>query len=441
MARFKLSDLNNKHFLSLAGNGVIAALGFVLMMLYARWLSLADTGIWFYFAVIYNLGDAVRNGFLGTATIKFYAGTSAERGREVLGSVWFLAMAVTAVLVVATLPFIPVIGNGANIELTTTIRWFGPTFISSLPFNLIFWVLVAEEKYGKILWLRLINSGSMILYIMVLILLKKMSLDALLWCNFLTNCLTSVVGLAWGLGKFRSFFSRSWACIMEVVHFGKYSLGSTAASKLFSSADSFIITSILGPAALAIYTVPLKLMELVEFILRSFVSTGMSGMAIAYNKNDIHQTTYIFKKYTGMLTLAFIPLTVFVMIFSDLIIHLIGGGKYVNTEAANIFRILMVLALSYPIDRFIGVTLDIIHKPIFNLYKVLIMLAFDVVGDLAGLTVFRSLYAVAFASFLVMASGIIFGKMTLNKYLKLPAVPDILRFGYVELKLLVRKVV
>ena len=182
-------------------------------------------------------------------------------------------------------------------------------------------------------------------------------------------------------------------------------------------------------------------MELVEFILRSFVSTGMSGMAIAYNKNDIHQTTYIFKKYTGMLTLAFIPLTVFVMIFSDLIIHLIGGGKYVNTEAANIFRILMVLALSYPIDRFIGVTLDIIHKPIFNLYKVLIMLAFDVVGDLAGLTVFRSLYAVAFASFLVMASGIIFGKMTLNKYLKLPAVPDILRFGYVELKLLVRKVV
>ena len=171
MSSFKISDLRNKHFLSLAGNGVIAVFAFGLIGLLTRSLSKADVGAWFFFLMVYNLGDAVRNGFLGTATIKFYAGTSQERAREVLGSVWFLAIAITGILVLADAAFIPFIKSNPNAELVVTIKWFGLTFISSLPFNFMFWVLVAEEKYGKILWLRMINNGSMILYVLVLLML------------------------------------------------------------------------------------------------------------------------------------------------------------------------------------------------------------------------------------------------------------------------------
>lgn len=439
MPKFKLSDLRNKHFLSLAGNGVIAVLGFVLIALVARSLSKTDAGVWFYFLMICALGDAIRNGFLGTATVKFYAGAEPARAREVLGSVWFLALAITGLLVLLDVAFFPFISSIPQKELVVSIRWFGVTFLSSLPFNLIFWVLVAEEKYGKILWLRMINSGSMIVYIIVLLLLHKMTLEALLWCNFLTNCLASVVGLLWGLGRAGTFFRRSRHATMELVHFGKYSLGSTLASRLLGSTDAFIITSFLGPAALAVYTLPQRLMELVEFILRSFVSTGMSGMAIAYNNKNEHQTTYIFKKYSGMLTIAFIPLTIGVLIFADLAMHILGGYKYVGTEAANIFRIFMVLALLYPIDRFIGVTLDVIHKPKINLYKVLIMLAFAIGGDLAGIAIFKNVYGVAFASFFTLLSGILFGYYHLNKHLRVP-LNDVLSLGWYEMKAFLRSV-
>src|SRR5581483_8832116 len=136
-------------------------------------------------------------------------------------------------------------------------------------------------------------------------------------------CLTSIAGLLWGLGRASTFFRRSRHCTMELINFGKYSLGTTFASRLFSSTDTFIITFMLGPAALAIYSLPLKLMEIVEFPLRSFVSIGMSGMATAYNNNNEHQTSYIMKKYSGMLTIAFIPLTVLALIFSDLAIHIL----------------------------------------------------------------------------------------------------------------------
>ncbi len=339
MASFKIADLNNKHFLALAGNAVIAVLGVVLVALPTHTLSKADVGTWFFFLMVVALGDAVRNGFLFTGTVKFYAGTTPERSREVLGSVWFLIMVLTGSLALIDAAFMPFIHAIPNRELVVSIRWFGITFLSSMPFTVILWVLVAEEKYIKILWLRMVNSGSMIIYVTILVLLKKMSLEALLWCNFLTNCLTSVVGLLWGLGKVSTIFHRSRASILELAHFGKYSLGSNFTSKLLGSTDTFIINFMLGPAMLAVYSIPLKLMEIVEFPLRSFIGTGLSGMAIAYNNDNVPQATYIMKKYSGMLTMAFIPLTIGAVIFADVAIGVLGGPKYTGTEAANIFRI------------------------------------------------------------------------------------------------------
>ena len=438
MAKLKISDLNNKHFLALSGNAVIAALGVALIALLARSLTRSDIGTWFFFLSIYSLGDAIRTGFLGISTIKFYAGTQEERSREVLGTVWFLALSITAILVLLDIAFMPFINLISNKELVVSVKWFGITFISSLPFNYMFWVLVADEKYGKILWLRMVNSGSMILYILVLIFLKRMTLEALLWCNLLTNCLTSIVGIAAGLARFSTFYHRSRECMMELVHFGKYSLGSTVISKLFASTDTFIITFMLSSSALAVYTLPLKLMEIVEFPLRSFVGTGMSGMAIAYNNKNEHQTAYIMKKYSGMLTMAFIPLTIGALLFSDVAIQILGGAKYAGSEAANIFRIFMVLALFYPVDRFIGATLDIIHKPKINFYKVLIMLAFAIAGDFAGIAIFKDLYGVAFASFFTLFSGVIFGYINLNKYLDV-RIPDILSTGYSEMRSFLQK--
>ena len=144
MAGFKISDLNNKNFLALSGNGITAVLAVGQMALLTRSLSIPDFGMWCFFLMIYNLGDALRNGLLGTATIKFYAGTARDRGHEVLGSVWFLALVVTGVLVLLDAAFLPFTYLIRSSEVVMCIKWFGFTFISSLLFNLIFWVLMAE---------------------------------------------------------------------------------------------------------------------------------------------------------------------------------------------------------------------------------------------------------------------------------------------------------
>jgi O-antigen/teichoic acid export membrane protein len=420
------------------GNAVISLFGIATMSLLYHSLSKTDVGKWFFFLTIFSLCDAVRNGFLGTATVKFYAGAEENRATRMLGSVWVLACALT--LAVVALNILAIIGFTyfPGEEYMIVIKWLGLTFISSLPFSVIYWKLQADERYDNILGLRLVNSGSTILAFFILILANKMTLPNVLLYNFVTNCFTSVIGLLWGLGRFKTITHATREHITELIHYGKYSLATTLSSTLLRSVDAFIITFALGPASLAVFNLPVRLMEIVEMPLRSFAGTGMSAMAVAFNSKNMQQVTYILKKYAGMLTIMFIPLSLFALVFADVAIHLLGGGKYIGTEAPTIYRLFMVFCLVYPIDRFNGITLDIIHLPKINFYKVLIMLTVNIVADFAGIGLLHNIYGIVFAGLLTNFAGIFFGYYQLRKHLDY-TIRGILSTGYYEVKMLAQK--
>ncbi len=417
MPKLSLSSLNNKHFLSLAGNGILAVFGLLQMSLLYYSMSMAQVGEWFYFLNIISLCDAVRNGFLSTATVKFYAGTTGERAREVMGSVWFLAISLTLAVGLLNFGALFLLNYTNDLPVVMTIRWLGLTFLSSLPFSVVFWILQADEDYGKILILRFLNNGSTILAFGVLVVLHKMTLENAIMFNFITNCLTSLVAIFWRWNTITALARRSKTTMSELYHFGKFSLATSLSSSLFRTSDIFIIRMLLGPEAVAIYNIPSRLMEIVEIPLRSFVGTGMSTMAVAFNNKNMDHIKYILKKYAGMLTIAFIPAALFVFLFADVIVHLFASKKYIHSEAANVLRLLMVVALMYPLDRFNGITLDIIHKPKINFQKVIIMLSVNIVGDFIGMSLFHNLYGVVFAVFFATLSGLIFGYVNLKKYI------------------------
>ena len=329
------------------GNGIIAVMNLVQMSLIYHKLEISDVGNWVFFLSTIGIIESVRNGFLATATIKFYAGTSGDRAKEVLGSVWFLALAITGLFVVVDLCFLPFLKVMPDEDLRITIRWVGITFISSLPYTLITWVLTAEERYDKILLLRMVNSGSMILAIAIQIFYSKLTLESMMWINFLTNMLTNIVGYVSGMAKMKTVFSRSKASIYEIFHFGKYSLGTNLVSNLLRNTDVFILRFLLGKEAVAIYNIPVKLMEIFEIPLRSFVGTGMSGMAIAYNNNNFQRIKVILTKYAGMLTMAFIPLIIFSNIVAELAVRVVGGYAYIHTPAVILFRIFIIWSIIY----------------------------------------------------------------------------------------------
>jgi len=425
---------NNIYFLSLAGNGIVSVLGMATYAVLSRSLTLEGVGLWVFFAAVIGLLDTFRSGFIVTAFIKFYSGTTPQRAAEVCGSTWYLSIILTSIILIVNIPAWFLINYTNNEGLILSMKWISLYYVFTLPVFIANCVLQAQQSFGLLLYLRFVNQGLFILFIILLIVFKVDSINTIVYAFLSAQLLTSIFSLIKGWTNIGTLTSRTKSCIAELFHFGKYSVGTTLSANLFRSSDTFIINFMLGPAALAIYNLGQKLMELVEIPLRSFAATGMPVMSVAFNEGKRGEVIRIMKKYTGMLTLVLIPFAVASYFLADYAVLFIGGKQYANTEAANVFRIFITFALLYPADRFLALTLDVIHRPQVNFIKVLVMLAINIIADFVGVYLFKNIYGVAIATIFPVLTGVLVGYWALKKYLKF-GFKDIYVLGYQELQI------
>jgi O-antigen/teichoic acid export membrane protein len=437
-----IEKLRNRHFLSLLGTGSMAVVGVVQFGLLYRHLSIVDVGGWVFFLTVFGLIDTFRSGFLSTALIKFYAGTEGQRSKEVIGSVWYLGIVITAALIALNGIAYFLIGYIHDEAIAVVIKWFGITFLFTLPISIASWIMGADQHFGKLLVLRVINQGSIFLFIVGLIWIHKLSLQTVLIANLAGCILTSILCFAYRWTRVFMFFSRTKQSILEVYHFGKYSVGTSISTNLLRSSDSFIIKFMLGTAALGVYSLPMRLMAVIEIPLSSFLATGMPEMSAAYNQGRKSDVAYIMQKYAGMLTLALVPVSLIGIAFANIAVGILGGPAYVGTYegmlAATALRIFLTFAMFYPIDRFIGVSLDIVHQPKANFIKVLLMLAANIVGDFSGVFIFHNIDGVALATLLPFLTGVGYGYYRLKKHLDF-SIAGIFKIGFTEGKLLIKQ--
>jgi len=431
------AKLKNKHFLSLAGNGSMAVFSVLTYIILYRVLTPEDMGNWvfFQFAVIFI--ETFRTGFLQSALILFYSGAEKIKSASIAGSSWYIGLVITGLfIIVNALGWLGITYLGSEDPgVILLFKYLGIALLATFPYNIGSWIQQAEDRFDNILYIRLINQGSFIIFILAFFILGKIELETVVYAYLVSSILTSLVTLVAGWSGIRTFKLRSRESIKKISQYGKYSVGTVLSSNLLKTSDSFIIKIMLGPAALAIYNVSQRLLDIIEVPLRSIIATAMPEMSSAHNQNDNKKVTYLMQKYAGLLTALLIPISIGSLIFADVIVLIIGGENYAGTEAANIFRIFMLFGVFFPIDRFLGITLDMINQPKLNLIKVIIMLTVNVVGDYIGIIIFDNLYAVAVVSIFTFLAGVIFGYKALGQYLQFKF-KDIFITGYHESKLL-----
>lgn len=430
-----ISKLWNKHFLSLAGNAIMSVFGLLIAALLYRSLPVAELGKWVFFQSTVLLVDTFRSGFITTAFIKFYAGSDKERAAEIMGSTWFIALAITGGFLLINLPAFFVLDKIHDAALLLFVQWFGLTFICTLPSFMASCKVQGEQRFDRLLYIRFVSQTLFMGGILLLIALGKNNLRNIIYINLAAASLTSFFTIAIGYSGIKTFAKRTRKGIKELFDFGKYSVGTTLSANMFRTSDTFIINFLLGPAALAIYNLGQRLMEVVEIPLRSFAATAMPSLSAAYNQNKREEVIYILKKYAGMLTVALIPVCILSLLFADVAIGLIGGGKYIGTEAANVFRLFITFALLFPADRFLALTLDVIHQPRINFIKVLVMLAANIAGDFAGIYLLGNIYGVAITTVIPTLIGVLVGYFALRRYFVF-SFWGIFRLGYAEIKTL-----
>jgi len=422
MFQFIIKIVKDDNFLSLAGNLVIAVLGLGGFALLARSLDPEHFAQWVIFISGGSLVEMLRFGITNNALVRFLSGASKEQSEQLIGSNVLISLLSTVgialIMVVVNLFFKELIDKSVYAMFFT---WYPLLAFINLPWNNALIVLQAKMEYGKILWIKTLNSGLFFLFLVLNKIAFNLSLMHLIWALLMINVITSIVCISNGWDGLLSIRKANKATNKTLLNYGKHSTFTLIGTNLLRNADLLIISlSPLGTAAVALFSIPLKLTELQQIPLRSFAATAFPKMSKASLNGNNAEVKSLFYSYSGALTYLFIILSIITFVFAKEFVILISGLQYIDS-ATNTFnivtlvRIFSIYGLLLPIDRMTGIALDSMNKPHINALKVILMVATNIIGDLVAVFIFESLEAVAIATILFTTVGIVVGAYCINR--------------------------
>lgn len=411
-----MSRSNN--FFSVLSNGIGAIVGLLSFILLTRTLEKTEFGAWVIYISAATFLDILRNGLVHTALVRFYSGAETDEKKIIVGSSWLIALGVTAVLwiFVVTVSFI-FADSIQTSSFDLFFRWYPIYALASLPYGLAAWLLHAKQNFDRLLILRVLFRAGFLLFLLFNAGFLHWGVESIILGHIGVNLLMSIFSLLKGWTEFNTIFQAERKKVMELLHFGKYCIGTLLGSNLLKSSDIFIIGWLLGPVAVAVYSVPLKLIEIIETPLRGFTATALPEMSKRSINNQMKSFCDYFIKYSALLTVLLLPIIAGCFVFADKLVLLVGGENYRNS--AILLQIFCVYSIFLPLDRYLGMALDSINKPQYNFLKMIIMVVVNVGGNFLAIRVWGELWAVAMVTISTFIIGVLAGLILLRKNLRI----------------------
>lgn len=422
-----LKLIREDNFLSLAGNMTIALFGFAGFALLARTFSIDIFGQWVLYISSGTFIEMFRFGITNTAIIRYLSGVNKNERLNYIGSNALIGLVATFSIIIILWMchlFFPIPIKNAGYEFF--FAWYPLLAIVNLPYHTALVILQADQKFGKILLIKLLNYGGFFLVLLLNYMFFNLSLVHLIWAQIALTLVASLVCILNGWDGIRYIRKATRQTLRVLLNFGKYTTFTLIGTNLLRSADTLIISlSPMGTTAVALYSIPMKLTELQQIPLRSFVATAFPKMSKASIQGRIDDFKTTFYTYSGAMTYLFVFISIVTFVFADFFVLLLGGSQYSETDsvtganAALMVRIFAIYGLLLPIDRMTGVGLDSINRPDRNFIKVMFMVFANVIGDLVAVFIFESLAMVAVASIIFTAIGVWIGYRFLSNEIPL----------------------
>jgi len=414
-----------KNFASLMANVSAAFLGLLSFMLLTRQLSTELFGDWVLYITLATFVDSLRYGLTRTSVVRLLSGAPKADVKRLLGSSYrlnALIFLVNWIVFWLILWILETAGWNIPSGYRIFLIWYPLLSLAGLGWKNAYGLFQAEQNFKRMLWVRVSNVGLFVVFLIANGIWLHLDLTSIIIANILVNGLSSLWCSVkkWDGLLYMPYATRETE--KELYHFGKYSMGTLVGSNLLKSADTFIIgmSTLMGPEAIAMYAIPLKLTDLLGIPLRSFSMTAYPRLSRKFLQNDMEGLKRTFYSYSGLVTMAFIPVAIFCFIFAEPLIYLLGGEAYtpVMEELVAVFRIFTVYTVLLPFDRFLGVLFDSINRPNLNLFKVMAMASANIVIDLIAVFVFHSLQLVALGTVAFTLVGIFMGLHYIRKHVE-----------------------
>lgn len=409
-----ISQSNNLQ--SLLGNLGIAALGFANFALLARGLPGEGFGQWALYAAAASLLEMVRAGLVQFPLQRFLPGQTSNEQQTIAGAAWWLSLAFT--LPVSALVWLAgKAGLAAQFPaFSLFFDWFPLSFLASLPFYQAYWLLQVRQRFGRLFWLRLVYIGGFTC-LLVPNLFWRLPLEILALLQVAVQTAGSLLALCTGMAGGRSLWRVSFSELKKMWRTGRFTAGAALATHLLKSSDTIVIGMLMGPAAAGLYSIPLKLTEMLAIPLRSFVANAGPQVASAVNTRNPEGLQQVYHSYTGTLTWLYAAAAMGVVLLARPLVTITGGSAF--AEAVPLLQCLMLYHFLLPADRFGSLLLDSLDRADLSLLRLLLMLVLNVGGNVLVIYLGGGLPGVALTSGLVFAAGTWLGYWLLNRQLPL----------------------
>lgn len=379
----------------------VAVFTFISFILLVRSLDPSIFGEWVIYITLGNFVEMLRFGVTRTAIIRFLSGAKGIDRLKLLGSNWYIGLITT--VIISILIWIAYFVFPTPIEESGYLLffiWYPLLSFINLPFNNAISVMMADQRFDRILLIRLVNTVPFMLFLLVNLFYLHYGIMIILYVHLFINIVTSLLCLLNKWDGIQYIFKADKKSNSTILNFGKFSTGTLVGANLLKSSDAILLgmSPFIGTVGVAFYSVPLKLTEILEIPLRSFASTAFPRMSKASLENKVDEVKQIFYSYAGGMTFILLPILIVGFIFAEEFVLILGGKNYIETQ--NIFRIFCIYGLFISIDKFTGIALDSINRPKKNFLKVVYMATANILGDI--IAIFYASKIFMFASLMIL---------------------------------------
>jgi lipopolysaccharide exporter len=355
--------------MSRVSNVGFAFLNFYLLI---RLLDIHNFGIWTLYITVCTLLELLKNGFIGNPLIKHAAETKGIEYKNVLSSSLLLNALVGVLEVSLLLIFsytLPLLWDAP--ELSSLFLIYIIPSILLIPISHLTFIQQANLDFKGGFFASLFRYMSLFIFLVYFFIAKvEISLVMLAWIQVISFGGSAIIAIFFGKKYFEISRKISKEWVLKLFHYGKYTLGTNLTSNVLRNIDTWMLGSIIGAPAVAIYNPAVRVANLFEVptvALNTIVFPKLLKEVQDKGKDSIK---YLFEKSVALLLAVMVPFVAMVVLFSEEVVYLVAGKGF--EETAAVLQITMLYGLILPFNRQVGITLDAIGKPGTNFFFVLV---------------------------------------------------------------------
>jgi lipopolysaccharide exporter len=378
-----------------------------------RVLDKEACSVWVLYMTITAFIEVGRTGLLQNGLMTFLNQTPQYEHAKINKASLFLNLSLSVVVVIGLL-----LGSGwlgdvfKSSELAILLSIYAvTTFVLSGLYQFNF-IQQANMDFKGLFWSSFVKNGALFFYVLYVKLSNgAFSLTNLAFVQLLAAIPATLVAYGFAKKYFSLKAALDWEWVKKLLHYGKYTFGTNLSTMAYKNVDKMMLGKLLLNT-LSTYDLSIKVNNLAEVPTTTLAAILFPQSARRTNTEGEAGAKYLYEKSVGVLMALIVPVVLFILLFADVIVYIIGSEKYASS--APILRLTIFYGIFMAFATQFGTILDSVGKPKLNFYITTLGAVVNLTFNYIFITKF-GLYGAAYGSLIAMTTMFIIMQIALYR--------------------------